>query len=75
MSSNYFLLDGAYNEVSLYNSPDPIQDIQYPCLVSYPSISQFPPPTANELAPIETVYDNMSQAYNKKPCAYCHQGT
>lgn len=75
MSSAYFLLDGAYNEVSLYNSPDPVTNMKYPCIVSYPFLSDIPP-TISE--PLPTDYDNMNQTYAYKPCPYCpskNQGT
>lgn len=64
MSCNYFLLDGAYNETSLYNSPDPVQDMHYPCLVSYPFVNgPFPPDTQNKPY-IPTNYDNMYNSYH-----------
>lgn len=67
---SYFLLDGAYNEVSLYNSPDPVQNMKYPCLVSYPFLSQFSP-SEIDLTPLRTDYESMNKSYQAKPCAYC----
>ena len=70
MSSPYFLLDGAYSEASLYNSPDPIQDIKYPCLTSYPFLSDYSHAQV-DTRPLSTDYENMTQSYPNKPCAYC----
>lgn len=71
MASNYFFLDGAYNEVSLCNSPDPVQDMKYPCLVSYPFLSDLSS-TPNDQAHLPTHYENMTDSYKTKPCSYCH---
>lgn len=65
---SYFLLDGAYNEVSLYNSPNPIQDMKYPCVISYPFLSHFSPSDDNVAKPLPTDYQTMYQTYQfKKP--------
>lgn len=69
---SYFLLNGAYNEISLHNSSNPIQDIKYPCVVSYPYLSVFSPSEIDKNS-LPTHYDNMHQAYQfKKPCPYCN---
>lgn len=66
----YYLLDGAYSELSLYNSPNPIQDIQYPCLTSYPFLSDFQPDQIDR-TPLETDYKSMDATYRYKKCQYC----
>lgn len=68
----YFLLDGAYNEISLHNSPDPISNMHYPCLPSYPFISVFTPEQEQAAhVPLETDYNTMNKSYQTKPCPYC----
>lgn len=59
---SYFCLQGAYNEVSLYNSPNPIQDMKYPCTISYPFLSQFSSSDAIS-PPLPTHYQTMHQTY------------
>lgn len=72
MSSNpYFKLDGAYSEISLYNSPDPIQDMHYPCLTSYPFLSDFQSYQIDR-TPLETDYKSMNETYRYKQCPYCN---
>lgn len=76
-SPPYFLLDGAYNGADLQNSPNPIQDIKYPCLVSYPFLSNFSHETIDNTS-LSTNYQNMNNTYQVKPCPYCkyyNQGT
>lgn len=75
-SASYFLLDGAYNEISLYNSPNPITHMHYPCLPSYPFISVFTPEQIDYTS-LPTDYESMSKSYQKMPCPYCqyYQGT
>ena len=70
MSSPYFLLHGAYSEASLYNSPNPIQDIHYPCLVSYPFLSDYSHAVV-DTSSLPTDYESISHSYPSKPCAYC----
>lgn len=66
----FFLLGDAYSEPSLYNSPDPIQDIQYPCLVSYPFLSDYSHAVV-DTNPLPTDYQDMGQSYPARPCSYC----
>lgn len=70
MSSPYFLLDGAYSEASLDNSPNPIQNIRYPCLTSYPFLSDFSHAKV-DTTPLSTDYKSMGQSYPVRPCPYC----
>lgn len=69
-SSAYFLLDGAYDKTSLCNSPDPIENMKYPCLVSYPFLSDFSGVKPNT-TPLRTDYSTLNDSYQKVPCAYC----
>lgn len=69
-STAYFLLDGAYSEASLYNSPDPVQNMKYPCLISYPFLSDFSHATI-DTRPLNTDYENMNASYPVQPCHYC----
>lgn len=72
---SYFLLNGAYNEISLYNSPDPVQNMKYPCVISYPFISVFSPSDIDN-RPLETDYDTMHQTYQyQKTCPLCKKYT
>lgn len=70
MSSPYYILDGAYSETSLRNSPNPIQDIKYPCLVSYPFLSDFSHDKIDN-QPLSTDYQSMNNSYVVRPCPYC----
>lgn len=66
----YFLLDGAYSEPSLYNSPNPIQNIHYPCLVSYPFLNDYSHAVV-DTSPLPTDYESMNKSYPVRPCPYC----
>lgn len=70
MSSPYFLLDGAYSEASLYNSPNPIQDMKYPCLTSYPFLSDYSHAKV-DTSPLSTNYQYLYNSYPREPCLYC----
>jgi len=70
MSSPYYILDGAYSEASLRNSPNPIQDIKYPCLVSYPFLSDFSNAKIDN-TPLSTDYQSLNSSYVTRPCPYC----
>lgn len=76
MSSVYFLLDGAYNETNLRNTPSQYQDMKNPCIPSYPFLSDFSHDKI-DTRPLETDYQNMNKSYPVKACPYCsfYQGT
>jgi hypothetical protein len=70
MSSPYFLLDGAYSEASLYNSPNPVQNMKYPCLISYPFLSDYSHAKV-DTSPLSTNYQYLYNSYPREPCLYC----
>lgn len=69
MAEPYYCLTDAYDEVSLENSPDPVAGMHYPCLVSYPFLTEMKPPARH--VPLPTDYTGMSKSYERKPCQYC----
>lgn len=70
MSSAYFLLEGAYSKESLQNSPDPVTEMKYPCLTSYPFISDFSG-VHIDTTPLRTDYKDLTNSYPSRPCPYC----
>ena len=70
MASPYYCLNSAYDETSLQNPPDPVTGMHYPCIVSYPFLTEMHPPTRHVALP--TDYTGMSKSYDPRPCQYHH---